>query len=181
MLEKDLYPLVQVYLNIAFSPRVGPMFGDFRPLSAVTANSGGNTTGVWSKPDLCLVALWRQKYGLHWNLDVHGFEVKPLGKCSTQSVYEALNHTSLVHYSHLMWHCPDWDERDQKCHSVLEACNRFGVGLITFLDPSDVRSYEIRVPAHKHAPTPDALDEFLETRLEAADRAQLQSWILELQ
>lgn len=177
MLEKELYPLVQVYLNIAFSPRLKPVLGDFRWLSAVTANSGGTATGVWSKPDLCLVVLWRQKYGLYWNLDLHGFEVKPDGRCSTQSVHEALNHTSLVHYSHLTWHCPAWDEQDRTCHSVLEACTRFGVGLITFSEPENVRSYEIRVPARKHTPTPDALDEFLETRLDATDRDQLQSWV----
>lgn len=180
MLEKDLYPHVQIYLDLVFSNRLKPLYGDLRPISAITSNAGGTNTGLWSKPDLCLVAMWRHKYGFRWNLDVHGFEVKPEGKCTAQSVHEALNHTALVHYSHLTWHCPDWDERNAVCRAVLDGCTRFGVGLITFFDPGDVRSFEVRAPARRHVPTPDALDDFLESRLDDKDKAQVLSWIEEL-
>lgn len=180
MLERDLYEPVYNYLELVFRQRLKPLYGDLRHITAITANTGGNATGVWSKPDLSIVALSRQKYGLSWRLDLHGFEVKPAGTCSVQSVHEALNHTSLVHFSNLVWHCERWDDRDQKCASIIERCSHFGVGLITFKKASDPKSYFVHLPARRHHPESDAFDEFVETRLLPDDRDKLAAWIAEL-
>jgi hypothetical protein len=93
MLERDLYEPVYNYLEVRFRDRLKPPRGDLRHITAITANTGGNATGLWSKPDLCLISLSRQKYRLTWNLDLHGFEVKPTDCCDVQSVHEALNHS----------------------------------------------------------------------------------------
>ncbi len=98
MLERDLYGPAYNYLELAFRQRLKPLYGDLRNITAITASTGGTATGIWPKPDLALIALTRQKYGLSWQIDLHGFEVKPAGTCSVQSVHEALNHTSLVHF-----------------------------------------------------------------------------------
>lgn len=180
MLEKDLYAPVQDYLDVVFKERLKPIYGDFRHLSAITSNTGGANTGIWSKPDLCLIALRRAKYGLQWDLDLHGFEVKPEGKCTVQSVHEALNHSSLVHFTHLVWHCAQYDERDANCRAVADRCNSYGVGLVTLSSPSDLRTYAIRAAARRHAPEPDFVDGFLETRLAPSDRERLAGWIKEL-
>lgn len=180
MLEKDLYPQVQNFLELVFRNRLMPRYGDLRSISAITANAGGPATGIWSKPDLCLITLWRHKYGLRWNLDLHGFEVKPEGRCTVQSVHEALSHTTAVHFSHLTWHCPEWDERDAVCQDVLGSCTRYGIGLITFSRPDEAHLFKVRTPARRHTPSPDALDEFVETRLNAQDKEKVLSWIEEL-
>jgi hypothetical protein len=180
MLECDLYGPVYNYLELVFRGRLKPLYGDLRHITAITANSGGTGTGLWSKPDLALIALTRQKYGLTWQIDLHGFEVKPAGTCSVQSVHEALNHTSLVHFTHLVWHCERWDDRDDKCAAIVERCSAFGVGLITFKRPSDPQSYVVQLPARRHEPRADAFDEFVETRLNGEDREKLSSWIADL-
>lgn len=180
MLEKDLYGPVQNYLDLVFKDQLKPIYGDLRHISAITSNGGGSNTGIWSKPDLCIIALRRPKYGLSWQLDLHGFEVKPAGKCNVQSVHEALNHTTLVNYTHLIWHCEDWDDRDTACRAVADRCSAYGVGLITFSSAIDARSYAMRAPARRHTPEPDLVDGFIETRLPLADRDRLAGWIKEL-
>lgn len=180
MLEADLYPPVHDYLELRFRDRLQPLYGEMRALSAITATAGGPGSGKWSRPDLALVALWRHRYGLQWRLDLHGFEVKPKGRCSADAVFEALNHTSHVHFAHLVWHCPDWRDEDARCQPILERCRRFGVGLITLAEPADSGSYAVRLLPTRHQPSGDAVDEFIETRLPAEDRAQLVAWLEEV-
>lgn len=176
MLEKDLYPPVHDFLEISFRDRLQPLYGELRTVTAITDTAGGANTGRWSKPDLCLIAYWRHKYSHAWQLDLHSFEVKPEGRCTNEAVHEALNHTSHAHYAHLVWHNTRWSDADQRCRAILERCRRYGVGLITMADQHDATSYVIRSPAERHAPSGDAVDEFIETRLKAEDRAQVASW-----
>lgn len=177
MLEWDLYEPIHDYLDLVFGDRLKPLYGELRHISAITSNAGGSDTGVWSKPDLCIIALTRQKYGVTWKLDLHGFEVMPNGKCNAQSVHEALNHTSLVHFTNLVWHCERWDDRDDLCASILERCSHFGVGLITFTKVKDPKTFVVRLPARRHEPHPDAVDEFIETRLPAKELSKLTQWL----
>lgn len=180
MLEEDLYRPVHDFLQQRFQGRLRPTYGDLRPITAVTARSGGNRSGVWSKPDLCLIALWRQKYTLSWNFDVHGFEVKTQTGCDPTAVHEAHNHTALVHFAHLVWHNPDWSDGDLRCADILKRCSRYGVGLIVFSDPTNVDTFAIKSEARRHEPAGDAIDDFVETRLSKLDRDKLLSWIEDL-
>ena len=180
MLESDLYQPVHDYLELRFRDRLHPLYGELRAISAITATAGGTGTGKWSKPDLCLAALWRHKYGLNWQLDLHGFAVKPESRCTAESVHEALNHTSHVHFTHLVWHQPNWCETDLRCKSILERCRRYGVGLITMAEPRDTATYYVRVPAPRHDPPGDAVDEFIETRMPPEEKAKLAEWLLEV-
>ena len=93
---------------------------------------------------------------------------------------EALSHTSLVNYAHLVWHCADWDDGAATCHAILDRCAHYGVGLITFSEPANARSYLIRIPARRRAPNPDLVDEFIETRIPPADRDIVAAWVKEL-
>ena len=179
MLESDLYQPVHDYLELRFRDRLKPLYGDLRAVTAITATAGGTGTGRWSKPDLCLLALWRHKYAPTWQLDLHGFEVKPEQRCTVESVHEALNHTSHVHFAHLVWHNREWDDAELRCKSIIDRCRRFGVGLITFAEPRDPSSYSVRYPAPRHQPSGDAVDEFIETRIPPDDKATLSSWLAE--
>ena len=164
-----------------FRDRIKPLFGEIRSISKVTAStSGGATAGLWSRPDLCLVALWRYKYGLSWHFGLHSFEVKTQTGCDRRAVYEALNHASLVNYTHLVWHNPAWDPSDRQCGDIHDRCTRHGVGLITINNPANVDTFFVRVPARYHETSGDAVDEFLETRLDPEDRQQLLEWIKEM-
>ena len=129
--EEALYTPVKDFLEHRFQALVKPALGEIFPLSTITAHAGGQT-GRWTKPDLCFVALWRHKFKPSWNLDLHGFEVKTRTGCDPTAVHEAHNHTSLVHFSHLVWHHPKWNEGDKLCREIIARCSRYGVGLIVF-------------------------------------------------
>ena len=180
MRESDLYPPVHDFLEQRFRDRLKPTFGELRSISAVTATAGGVGSGQWSRPDLALVALWRTKYALSWSLDLHGFEVKTSTGCSPASVHEALSHASLVHYSHLVWHKPDWADDRSDCKAILQRCERYGVGLITFADLGNSDSFTVQRTPRRHDVSGDAVDDFIETRFPEADRMLLGGWIEEL-
>lgn len=135
---------------------------------------------MWSRPDLALVALWRTKYSLSWHLDVHGFEVKAFAGCSPTAVHEALSHAALVHFSHLVWNHPAWSESEPACKAILDRCSRYGIGLITFVDPDNADSFTIRQRARRNELSGEAIDEFIETRFSEDNRRQLAGWIEEL-
>jgi len=177
MLERDLYEPVDDYLQVRFSASLRPLYGEFKHLTSITATAGGNDTGKWSKPDLCLVALWRHKFSPTWQLDLHGFEVKPEHRCTIESVHEALSHTSHVNYAHLVWHSPKWQDADVKCQAIADRCQRHGVGLITMRNECDASSYVIRVPAKRVPISGDATDEFIETRFQPGERHKLIEWL----
>jgi hypothetical protein len=180
MSEEALYRPVHDYLEQRFQDRVKPVYGDLRFLSAITARAGGANTGIWSKPDLCFIALWRYKYGLAWSFDVHGFEVKTATGCNPTAVHEALNHTSLVNFSHLVWELPHWDDKDARCRDIRDRCARHGVGLIVFSDSANVDTFTVKVDAQRHQPAGDAVDEFIESRMPVEQRNIVLEWIKEL-
>lgn len=171
--EEALYEPVHSFLQLRFQDRLRPAKGDLHYVSAITARAGGANTGLWSKPDLSIAALWRFKFGLRWEFDLHGFEVKPRNRCDLTAVHEALNHTSMVHFSHLVWHKPDWDDREAKCATILQRCERHGIGLITFTDERNVDSFSIRLPGRRFDPRGDAVDDFIDTRFDAGQRDRL--------
>lgn len=177
MREIDLYPAVHDFLELRFRERLKPTYGELRSVSAITATAGGPQSGHWSRPDLALVALWRTKYGLRWSLDIHGFEVKTQTNCTPAAVHEALSHATLVHFAHLVWHKPDWSLDDRDCKAVWDRCERYGVGLIVFGDPSNADTFNIVLSARRHEPSIEAVDEFIETRFPDNSRQTLMTWI----
>ena len=101
-LEADLYKPVESFLNIQFAPRVKPSLGTHLPIVAVTATTGPASSGVWSRPDLAMINVWRHKYQPHQVVDVYGFEVKRDEGCDLKSVHETLAHRRWVHFAYLV-------------------------------------------------------------------------------
>jgi len=178
MLESSLYPFVHDFIEQRFRAELAPRYGELHTASAITATTkGGTDDGRWSRPDLALAAVRRFKFDATWTLDLHSFEVKTSINCDPTSVHEALSHTSLVHFTWLTWHQPDFRESDQLCRQIHDRCARHGVGLITFDDPSNSDSFMVRLRSARHSPDPESIDEFIETRFDEHDRKQLQAWL----
>jgi hypothetical protein len=177
MREADLYDGVQAFIEQRFQDRIKPRYGEFNMLSAVTAKSGAPATGHWSKPDLSLVLIWRPKYNPSWQLDLHGFEVKTSQGCTPASVHEALSHAAFVHFTHLVWHFPEWEQHPVQARDIYARCERYGVGLITFSAPHDADSYVVRLAAQRHSPSPEIVDEYIETRFERPDLDKFDEWL----
>jgi hypothetical protein len=169
--EKELYEHVAHYIEIRFSEGIRPRHGPLFRRVEITALKGDMGSGKWTRPDLCMLSLWRYKYGTHLNLDVYGFEVKKSGKIGVDAVHETLAHTRLVNYAYLTVPCASDDE--DWLPPVLESCNLHGVGLITFLDVRNVNSFRIITSAKRFDPSPNALDNFIKTRFSDPVRSEL--------
>ncbi len=162
--EEGLYELVKVYLDDQFSVLRRPTSGIALWRSQITPHLNINLPGKWTRPDLAAVHIWRHRFSPTFTLDLHGFEVKRTDNGNEISLFEALAHTRIVHYAHLVWHVPDPVRFASKIESVRVNCRAFGVGLITFRDHTDPMSFDALEPPSKRAdPDPELVDRFIES------------------
>ena len=179
MLEAELYPAVERFLNLQYAPGLKPRYGAHLPLVAITATAGAAALGTWSRPDLAMINLWRYKFQPTQTLDLHGFEVKRFEGCDLKSVHETLAHTRLVHFAHLVWHHPRADLEAEKFRIILDNCREYGLGLITFGDPDRGDSFRVHVEPRRGTPSEAVVNDFIETRFPAHQQDRLLAWIRE--
>ncbi len=175
--ESDLYPVIDRFLNIQFAARVKPPLGTNLPLVAITATAGPAGSGIWSRPDLAMINAWRHKYQPDLRVDLYGFEVKRDEGCDLRSVHETLAHQRLVHFAYLVWHYRTADTNSERFKVIRDNCEAYGLGLISFADPSDGRSFVVHLGATRAAPSEAAVDDFIETRFPAHQQRTLLEWI----
>lgn len=175
--ESDLYPFVDRFLNIQFAARVKPPLGVNLPLVAITATAGPSGSGVWSRPDLAMVNAWRHKYQPGERLDVYGFEVKRDEGCDLRSVHETLAHCRLVHFAYLVWQYRNRDHTSERFRVIRDNCEAYGLGLITFSDENDGRTFEVHIEASRATPNEAAVDEFIDTRFPLHQQQMLLKWL----
>lgn len=177
ILEVDLYPVVESYLNIEFAAQLKPALGTNLPLVAITASSGPAASGVWSRPDLAMINVWRRKYQPVQMLDLYGFEVKRDEGCDLRSVHETLAHRRLVHFAYLVWNYRRADFSADDFKIILANCQAYGLGLITFSDQTNGRSFVCHVHAERGDPDHAIVDDFIEQRFPEELRDRLLRWI----
>ena len=175
--ESDLYPIVESFLNIQFTARVKPPLGTHLPLVAITDKAGPVASGVWSRPDLAMINVWRHKYQPGQTLDLYGFEVKRDEACDLKSVHETLAHRRLVHFAYLVWNYRKADFSAEPFKVIYANCDSYGLGLITFADKNDGRSFEMHLDAERATPRGADVDDFIESRFPDHQRTRLLDWI----
>ncbi len=175
--ETSLYPAIARFLNGRFPdwirPRHGPQFCRAKEVSRKAGEDGGG----WSRPDLALVSAWRPLYSNHWNVDLYGFEVKTSNSGNVPAVHEALAHARFVHFPYLIWHGGGSRIGTDAGKLVVDQCEAFGVGLIAVENVDLAESYKLTLRAKRAAPSPDSVDEFIETRFDETTRESLQAWL----
>jgi hypothetical protein len=57
--ERDLYEPVENFVNLHFGAELKPLRGECFTVSAVTATAGSLGAGQWTRPDVALVAVWK--------------------------------------------------------------------------------------------------------------------------
>lgn len=152
--EEALYGVVKRYLDEQFSIMRQPRSGIALWRSQITSRIDIELPGKWTRPDLAAIHVWRHRFAPTFTVDLHGFEVKQSDAGNEISLFEALAHTRIVHYGHLVWHVPEPPRSAERLHSILVNCRAFGVGLITFRDHTDPSSFEVHEVAGRRA-TPD--------------------------
>ena len=161
--ESALYPAVRQFLDVRFSKLRAPATAVSLWRSEQTPRLGIQLQGKWTRPDLAAVHVWRYKFGPTFNVDLHSFEVKRADNCNEISIFEALAHTRIVHYAHVVWHRPDPNVQLDRLRSIEDNCRAFGVGLITFNDHLEPDSFRVHdVTARRATPDLTLADQFIE-------------------
>lgn len=175
MAESELYAGVQIYLDTVFSEAIKPRSKRSVAISSITATAGPYASGTWSRPDLALVSIWYHRFSAMINLDLYGFEVKPVVASSITGVYEAYAHTRFVNYSYFVLQVPVRPISLRPPDDVYAACAECGVGLITLAEASDTNSFRLHLKANRAMPDDGVIDNFIETRFSEADQNRILS------
>jgi hypothetical protein len=105
------------------------------------------------------------------------FEVKPANQFGIEGVFETASHSAFAHRSYLMLQIPkDYDDSDVLARLEKES-ERFGIGLITFEEPTDWDTFDIRVEAEHKTPDPSEVCSFITIQLTEENRQKIQRMI----
>lgn len=172
--EADLYPVV--HKTIIDSWVKNYEIDDF--VCQVTANQGGrNTGGKWTRPDITLVAVRVYPFVPGKSIEVISFEIKPWNYLGVDGVFETASHSAFAHRSYLIIHAPGTVDESEAYERVEREAERFGVGLVTFEDPADWDSYNIRIEGNHRLPDPASMCRFISEQLTKDNQGKIQRMI----
>jgi hypothetical protein len=137
-------------------------------VSEITAKQGSKSTGgKWTRPDITLFAVRRYPFVPGKTIEVISFEIKPLDSFGIEGVFETASHSAFAHRSYLMVHASGKYHDSEVLDRLDSECERFGVGFLTFKDPTKWESYYNRKEAKHRSPDPYELSEFIQAQLSA--------------
>jgi len=143
-----------------------------------TANQGGrNTGGKWTRPDITLVAVRVYPFVPGKSIEVISFEIKPWNYLGVDGVFETASHSAFAHRSYLMIHAPGTVDESEAFGRLQREAERFGVGLVTFEDPTDWDSYNIRLEGDHRVPDPASMCQFISEQLTKDNQGKIQRMI----
>lgn len=173
--EPSLYEPFQKCVQAGYVPD-----NDLKPwICEITAFQGRrNTGGLWTRPDVTLIAIQTFTYIPGKLFDVTTFEIKPNIETAMEGVYECAAHSAFAHRSYLAF--PDSEEYATTNHPlydrIADECERFGLGLIVFADVANWDTYTFEVSAKRNNPDPRAINDFIKGQISEKSREEIQRW-----
>ena len=156
--ERDLYEPVRQYIEQTWVDDEDIK----RFVVDKTADLGRKKTyGVWTRPDLSLVAIHTFTYIPGKTIELVTFEVKPADDFRIEGVFETAAHSKAAHRSYLMIYTPNGKPDTPKFKRLESECKRFRLGLILFDKPDDWKTYETVLEAERRNPNPADVNAFI--------------------
>lgn len=149
-------------------------------VSEITAFQGKRDTGgPWTRPDISVFAIRAYPYVPGKTIELITFEIKAINNYFIGGVYETASHSAISHRSYLMVHAPkNLDQSTEPSLDRLESeAGRLGVGFITFEDPCNFDTFNVRVEALLQKPDPANLCKFISSQFSQAGKDKIQSRI----
>lgn len=174
MLERDCYPGVIGFFNERLVPRFRPRFGFHAFWTIDTSLSSGDDESIWSRPDVTSIVIGRGKYAPQSQLTLITGEVKLRADADLRAVHQALAQSRYAHCAYLICQV-DKTRQDRITKDLALQCERLGLGFATFIDPSELSTYETHVHAARKEPDVDDLDHFIETRIDERHQDMLRA------
>lgn len=174
MAEADLYPLLLRWIEAEFPlVRTGNFEASHR-LALITANLNWISAGPWTRPDLALVHVFRRRFDPVPQLHLYTFEAKKSAGEALFALHEALAHGRIADFVLVAFPHSD----DSQYDAVLDAADRFGVGVVTFGRPEMWSQYDLVRAPRRTDPDLDLRDLFLTAALKDAGRTdEVLDWL----
>jgi hypothetical protein len=171
--EASLYEPFQKCIQEGYVPD-----NDIKPwICEITAFQGRrNTGGIWTRPDVTLVAIQTFAYVPTKQFDVVTFEIKPDIDTAMQGVYECAAHSAFANRSYLAFPDSDTYDTNPLFDRILDECERFGLGLILFENVADWDSYDFQLSAKRQLPDPRGVNDFIKGQISEKGREEIQRW-----
>jgi hypothetical protein len=145
-----------------------------RPIVENCARLRGNK-GMWKNPDLLMVA--QRPYdliGARYLVEIWTFEVKPPG-WNVSAIFEAEeNGHGATHACALLQ--IDGKMSSERLVQCEETASRYKVGLITFVNPAQISTWNVRVKPERRAEDFAKQRGFLERTMTPEGQAQMKAW-----
>ena len=144
-----------------------------------TSRGGSRADGIWSRPDITLVASTTYTYVPNKHFDVVTFEVKHYEGLDVTAVYEALAHRRSATRSFVLVYVPEEKLpifENPTLAEIADEARKRGVGFIVADDPQDYDTWEIREDAPNVIPDPARLDKFIRNQLSEGTRDEIVRW-----
>jgi len=174
--EADLYAPVAEALRDGWSKTLR----HHNYLVQVTGKQGSKATGgMWTRPDVTVVAVDTYAYVPGRFLEVITYEVKAAGAWSVAGVFEAASHSRFATQTYLLIHAPKGTESlpEEDFERLQKECARFQIGLGLFRDPASYDTYDFLVDPERRQPDPADMDRFISQQLSDANKRQLAAWL----
>lgn len=171
--EAALYEPFQKVIQTGYVPD-----NDLKPwVCEITAFQGRrNTGGLWTRPDVTLIAIQTFVYVPDKLFEVITFEVKPNIDTAMEGVFETAAHSAFAHRSYLAFPDSKDYENNAMFDRIRDECERFGLGLILFEDVSNWDTYTFEVAAERKSPDPQAVNDFIKGQISEKSREEIQRW-----
>lgn len=171
--EASLYEPFQKAIQNGYVPD-----NDLKPwVCEITASQGRrNTGGVWTRPDVTLIAMQTFTYTPDKIFQVVTFEIKPSVETALAGVYEAAAHSAFAHRSFLAFPAFKDYDRNPTFERIRQECLRFNLGLILFEDVAVWDTYEFELDELSSQPEPHRVNDFIKGQISEKNREEIQRW-----
>ncbi len=142
-----------------------------------TSDQGRRRTGGrFTRPDFVVIGTKKYEYTPGVIRDIETFEVKALG-ATIDVVFEAASHSRFATKAYVALQTAENEPTEDELGRIESECQRFGLGLITYQDPSDYDNWEYRCDPVRKEPDPELVEQFVRDQVSAKNQEKIRKWI----
>ena len=133
-----------------------------------------DTHGLWTRPDITLIAVNTYSYYPGKVMDVITFEIKHHKNISIAGVFETASQSRYATKSYFCLYLPSGlSDKEEGYERIQNECERFGVGLMYFTDPKNYDTFEILVKPNRNEPDPAEINDFIVLQINDKNKNKL--------
>ena len=144
----------------------------------VTAKAGARASGIWTRPDITIVASKSYPYLPGRSFEIVTFEIKKADAIDVRGVFEALSHRRFATASYVLFYTGknSSNTSEPNIARVKDLARDHGVGVISAEDINDYDTWEELVEARRNVYNPEEANFFLQTALTEVTRQKIIQW-----